>query len=123
MTAKKTKRGVTTGDGQVILFEDGEGSAGEDDLMRVMAELGESGGGSVKVERLREGRRPEYVDEFDVSGFSLKLLRDQHGGGEYRITVKNSNKQYAGSQTVAIAASGSASRVSLCAGVVVHTKP
>lgn len=77
-----------------------------DELTRVLDEVSGSGGGVVRVHRVREnGKQPEFVDEFDVAAFSLKLLRDVAGGGEYLIRVLNSARQYQKQARVSIAAS------------------
>ena len=60
----------------------------EDDLSRVLGELGESSNAVVKVERLREGKSPEFVDDFTAEGFSLKMLQKTYGGGEYKLTAR-----------------------------------
>lgn len=76
----------------------------EDDLARALAELGESGGGRVKVERVSDNRKLlEYVDEFDAAAFSLKELQQQYGGGEYRLTVRDAGGRYVKSGRVMIA--------------------
>ncbi len=66
---------------------DGDGEQLEgDELSTVLGELGGSSNAVVKVERLREGRRVEFVDEYSAAGFSLKLLQEQYGGGDYQLT-------------------------------------
>lgn len=93
---------VSDGDADDVVFVRPDESF-DDLLAGVVSELGESGGGTVKVERVRDGKRLEYVDEFDAAAFSLKALQQQFGGGEYRVTVKNSKGRYVKSGNVAIA--------------------
>lgn len=75
-----------------------------DDMQNVLAELGESGGGTVRVDRLRDGRTREFVDEFDVASFTLKLLRDVAGGGDYILQVRDADKKYRKQSRISIAA-------------------
>ncbi len=75
----------------------------EDELSQVLGELDGSGGGFVKVERIREGKRPEFVGELSPSGFSLSLLQERFGGGDYTVTVFDSQRRYRKRSTVAVA--------------------
>lgn len=76
----------------------------EDDLARALAEIGASGGGRVKAERVNPERKAlEYVDDFDAATFSLKELQRMYGGGEYRLTVRDSHGRYVRSGRVVIA--------------------
>ncbi len=75
-----------------------------DELSQVLGELESSGSGTVKVERLREGKRPEFVGELSPSGFSLGLLQDRFGGGEYALTVLDGARRYVKRATVSVAA-------------------
>lgn len=75
-----------------------------DELQAALSELGEAGsGGRVKIERVRPDKRTEYVTRMDASVFSLEALQEQHGGGEYRITILDGAGKYRGSRTVIVA--------------------
>ena len=74
-----------------------------DELAQVLGELDSAGTGTVKIERLREGKRPEFVGELSPSGFSLGQLQDRFGGGEYALTVLDGSRRYVKRATVAIA--------------------
>jgi hypothetical protein len=88
-----------------ILLLDGMGEdSAPDALASALAELEDSGGGGVvRVERLRDGKRPEFCGEIDVRGFSLLAVQERFGGGEFLLRVLNAKRQYRTQTTVAIA--------------------
>lgn len=75
-----------------------------DELSQVLSELDSSGAAIIKVERMREGKRPEYVGDMSPSSFTLAQLQERFGGGEYALTVFDSARRYVKRTTVAIAA-------------------
>lgn len=87
--------------------DDGRGHEGGqelDELSQVLSELDSSGAAIIKVERMREGKRPEYVGDMSPSSFTLAQLQERFGGGEYALTVFDSARRYVKRTTVAIAA-------------------
>lgn len=56
-----------------------------DDLNKVLTELGNVENSTIKVERYRQGKSLQFVDDYAADTFSLKLLQTDHGGGDYRI--------------------------------------
>lgn len=74
-----------------------------DELSQLLAELDSSGAVTIKVERMREGKRPEYVGDMSPAGFTLAQLQERFGGGEYALTVFDSARRYVKRSTVAVA--------------------
>ena len=57
-------------------------------LDKVLGELGDATeGASVKVYRVRDGRKESFVFECRPHEFSLSELQESHGGGEYSVRV------------------------------------
>lgn len=74
-----------------------------DELQAVLAELDSAAGGKVKVERKRTSDgRLEFVAKVEASLFSLEWLQEEHGGGEYRVTVMDAANRYKGSKTLLV---------------------
>ena len=87
-----------------LLLLDGEpADSAPDALASVLSELEDSGGGVVRVERLRDAKRPEFCGEIDVRGFTLLAVQERFGGGEFMLRVLNAKRQYRTQTTVAIA--------------------
>ncbi|HJX19119.1 MAG TPA: hypothetical protein VJ437_13130 [Acidiferrobacterales bacterium] len=83
--------------------DDDEQLPPDDELTQVLGELDAVGGGFVKVERVREGKRAEFVGQLSPAEFSLSLLQERFGGGEYAVTVFDSARRYVKRSTVAVA--------------------
>ncbi len=99
--AKRNRQTIVT-DGD----EDEEGADPAlevDELSQVLGELDSAGAVTIKVERMREGKRPEYVGDMSPSGFTLAQLQERFGGGEYALTVLDSARRYVKRTTVAVA--------------------
>lgn len=56
---------------------------------------GDGGRGTVRVERLTEARKWEFIDEGDAGAFAVRDVHAAWGGGLYRFTVRNAGGQYA----------------------------
>lgn len=74
-----------------------------DELGQVLGELDSASAATIRVERMREGKRPEYVGEMSPSGFTLANLQERFGGGEYALTVLDGARRYVKRTTVAVA--------------------
>jgi len=72
------------------------------ELEAALDEIGNVQNSFIKVERMREGKPPEYVHQYAADGFSLGLLQDHYGGGEYRLTGR-CNGKYKFRRTVSVA--------------------
>lgn len=75
----------------------------DDEFMQALAELDGASGAVVRVSKVREGRRPEYVGVLSAADFSLQVIQDRYGGGEYTLTVLDGARRYRKQATVAIA--------------------
>lgn len=73
------------------------------DLERVLRELGNLENSTVKIERYRKGKPMEYVDVYQADTFTLKLLQDTYGGGDYRVEGRNAQGEYEFRRPVSIA--------------------
>ena len=100
----KRKEPPATVDDDDELVHGSEGGQELDELSQVLSELDSSGAAIIKVERMREGKRPEYVGDMSPSSFTLAQLQERFGGGEYALTVFDSARRYVKRTTVAIAA-------------------
>lgn len=106
------RRVITTEEEDNDALQIGEPATIEgEDLGRVLSELGGSSNAVVKVERIRDGKRPEFIDEFPAASFSLKELQQAYGGAEYVLHGLDAKRQFKFRRTVAIAtpAQGTAS--------------
>jgi hypothetical protein len=74
----------------------------DDELTQVIGELDDAGSSVVRVQRIREGKRPAFQGEVSAAGFSLTLLQERFGAGEYILTVLDSARRYRKQSTVAI---------------------
>lgn len=98
------RRVITTEEEEGDLAQTSEAVAIEgEDLGRVLSELGGSSNAVVKVERIRDGKRAEFVDEFPAASFSLKELQQAYGGGEYMLHGLDAKRQFKFRRQVAIA--------------------
>jgi hypothetical protein len=67
-----------------------------DDLVSAIDEVrGDGGRGTVRVERLTQDRKWEFIDEGDAGAFAVRDVHAAWGGGAYRFTVRNASGQYA----------------------------
>jgi hypothetical protein len=79
--------------GDPQIDETGEPEA--DALLSAIEEArGDDGTGTVRVERLNDQRKWEFVDETDSAAFSVRDVHQSWGGGMYRFTVRNAKGQY-----------------------------
>lgn len=98
------RRVITTEEEDSDLAQPGEAVTIEcEDLGRVLSELGVSSNAVVKVERIREGKRAEFVDEYPAAAFSLKGLQQDHGGGEYLLHGLDAKRQFVFRRQVPVA--------------------
>lgn len=63
-------------------------------LEQAAAELMGGGGGSVRIERMKQGGKWEYIDEWSLDSFSLSELQRVFGGGDYLLRLRDSQKRY-----------------------------
>jgi len=63
-------------------------------LEQAAAELMGGGGGTVRIERMKQGGKWEFVDEWALDSFSLSELQRTFGGGEYLLRLRDSQKRY-----------------------------
>lgn len=72
------------------------------DLTRVLDQIG-VGNASVEISRVALGdTRPQYLDTWPASEFTLQALADAYGGGKFYVKVRNSNGTYAANGTIPI---------------------
>jgi hypothetical protein len=78
-----------TADGEVSGFSITSGEVAENDVKRVVAELGENISQSkVQIWRIVKGERyPAYVKTYSPDMFSMERLAEDCGGGTYDVTV------------------------------------
>lgn len=71
-----------------------------EDVMTVLDELG----GIVSVVQINRKRKGKYLylDEFDVDAFSLRMIEETYGGGEYQARFKDADGQYVKSKNFGI---------------------
>lgn len=81
---------------------DGMPELDEDELSMALGEMEDAGGAIVRVERLREGKRPQFAGELSAAGFSLSLLQERFGGGDYALTLLDRSRRYRKRSTVSV---------------------
>lgn len=74
----------------------------DDELAQALGELDDVGSSVVRVQRVRDGKRPAFKGELSAAGFSLALLQQRFGAGEYILTVLDSARRYRKQSTVAV---------------------
>lgn len=94
-----TRRKVVT---EVDEDIDGMPELDEDELSMALGEMEDAGGAIVRVERLREGKRPQFAGELSAAGFSLPLLQERFGGGDYALTLLDRLRRYRKRSTVSV---------------------
>lgn len=73
-------------------------------LANVLADLGGESDAEIKVYIVEPGKGNAYVGTYDTASFSLELIKQTHGPGEYRVHVRRDGKLYA-NRMIRIAAS------------------
>lgn len=71
-----------------------EESGVPEDVLAVLAQLGESAPSVDVFRRNQRTRRYEFVDNLPAESFSLDVVKDSWGGGEYQVRPKNPAGQY-----------------------------
>jgi hypothetical protein len=97
--------GYITGNVSRLPAVDEDEELEQKELNDVMAELGGTADAYVNIFRVSEGkdsRGGEFVDSVHPSTFSLMWLRDNYGGGSYRIHIRAGGRIY-GNRHVKIA--------------------
>lgn len=84
--------------------EDRQVAQDEADVLAELLALGGGGGVSYTVHKVRGGPGEQlgYCQTYSRDDLNLDAIRDQFGGGQFTITGRNSQKQYAGQRTIDI---------------------
>lgn len=81
-------------------LEQSEAQEVANQIRRVMEAAGDGSGtkgGTVQVWRKRIGRRAEYLEQLnleDIEEDPLEAVKERHGGGSYRLAIRNASHQY-----------------------------
>jgi hypothetical protein len=72
-------------------------------LDQAAQELIGGGGGTIRIERMKQGGKWEFVDEWELEVFSLSELQRAFGGGDYLLRLRDAQKRYFKQARVSVA--------------------